>query len=72
MGIAGHMLGERKLRRLVAWSGIPFDRAFNRNGEGVARLVVDGRCVHFFVDYRAQTVERITSPTHWSSCRDPA
>lgn len=68
MGIGGHILGERKLRALVRWSGIDFDRAYNRNGVGSARLVEDGECKHYWINYRTREVTRDPEPTHWSSC----
>jgi hypothetical protein len=54
MGISGHILGPRKLRRLQRETGLPFDRAYNRNGVGID-----------FRDYRVEPIDR---PTHWSSC----
>ena len=68
MGIAGHILGERKLRALQRWSGIDFDRAYNRNGSGGARVIENGECRHYWVDFRAQTVEADPWAFHWYSC----
>lgn len=68
MGISGHILGERKLRALQRWSGIPFDRAYNRNGAGGARVVWHGICRHYWVDFREKRIELDPRPTHWHSC----
>ena len=69
MGISGHILGPRKLRRLRAWSGIDFDRAWNRNGYGEARLINEhGKCSHFRVDFQEHRIEEIDLPIHWLSC----
>lgn len=68
MGISGHILGERKLRRVNRETGMEFDRAFNRNGRGIGRLVEDGICYHYFIDFSTWETERILQPTHWSSC----
>ena len=70
MGISGHMLGEKKLRRLNNWSGMEFDRAFNRNGGGAARTIEDGACVHYVVDFEAKKISRNPDSGHWSSCYD--
>lgn len=70
MGISGHILGERKLRALQRWSGIPFDRAYNRNGAGGARVVWHGICRHYWVDFREKRIELDPRPTHWFSCPD--
>jgi hypothetical protein len=68
MGISGHILGPRKLRRLQRETGLPFDRAYNRNGVGAARIVDDAGCHHYWIDFRDYRVEPIDRPTHWSSC----
>lgn len=73
MGIAGHILGPRKLRQLVAWSGITFDRAYNRNGVGEGRAMVDGECVHYDIDFRRKSIylpPLMERGSHWSSCRE--
>lgn len=68
MGISGHILGDRKLRQTNRMTGMAFDRAYNRNGHGVGRLIEDGECKHYFIDFRTWETELILEPTHWASC----
>ena len=68
MGIGGHILGPRKLRRLVKATGIPFDRAFNRNGDGGGRTIVDGKCQHYDIDFRSMEVVKLECARHWETC----
>jgi len=72
MGIGGHMLGAHKLRQLNAMTGLNFDRAYNRNGLGGARLPhQDGSHDHYWVDFRTREVGVIEEPTHWWTCSHP-
>lgn len=69
MGISGHMLGERRLRRLREQTGIPFDRAYimdGRTGEGV--VWSEGSCTHYAIDPKTKTAVVIIPRAHWSSC----
>lgn len=69
MGISGHILGERKLRKLRGQTGINFDRAYNRNGEGVGRVIENGVCVmHYSIDFSTYQAVEIADATHWFSC----
>lgn len=69
MGISGHILGDRKLRQLNAhFPGYTFNRAYNRNGQGEARMFVNGECIHFWVNFHTWEIERVHPPRHWSSC----
>jgi len=70
MGIGGHMLGARKLRQLNRMiPGYDFDRAYNRNGQGGARVIDEhGECLHYWVDFRTWEVELEERPIHWTSC----
>lgn len=72
MGISGHMLGPRKLRRLERETGIPFERAYNRNGKGAARVLAeDGTCLgHWVIDFRSMEVSQDPHPWHWFSCKE--
>lgn len=73
MGISGHILGERKLRKLNRETGMDFDRAYNRNGQGEARMIDErGDCLHFWVDFRTMEVELLEFPMHWTSCPAPS
>lgn len=69
MGIAGHVLGDKRLAQLRRQTGIPFDRAYIRNGygEGVMWLP-DENCAHFAIDPLSGEVELLTDVGHWSSC----
>ena len=70
MGIGGHILGPRKLRELNRMiPGFDFDRAYNRNGVGGARMIDErGECIHFAVNYKTWETDMIEFPTHWASC----
>ena len=71
MGISGHVLGPRKLRRLNRLTDMDFDRAYNRNGEIQARKLVEGVCVHFEVDaedWGVLPIPEVDLFGHWSSC----
>ena len=74
MGISGHMLGPRKLRRLSRLSGLDLDRAYIRNGYAEGRVLSDSAtCTHFRIDPRTGDSEMITDrgpylSVHWSSC----
>lgn len=68
MGISGHILGPRKLRKLVRETGMPFDRAYRRNNYGGGRVAYDGTCLHYEIDFTTMSVMPIINPTHWSSC----
>lgn len=71
MGIGGHMLGPRKLRKLNRETGMEFDRAFNRDGVGGARLLDEnGECRHYWINFRTMEIELVLNASHWSSCRD--
>lgn len=73
MGVGGHMLGPKKLRRLARLTGLPLERAYIRNGDAQGRTIEDGHCVHWAIDPYSGAYERISSPrTHWTSCpREP-
>lgn len=68
MGISGHILGERKLRRLIRETGLPFERAYNRNGVGQGRIIVGDRCRHYWIDFEGWATREIQEPQHWTSC----
>jgi len=67
VGIGGHMLGEKKLRRLSEVSGLSLDRAYRRGRECEGRVVAGGRCIHYEIDWDTGENKVITT-THWSSC----
>lgn len=68
MGISGHMLGAAKLRRLAAQTGLPLNRAYRRNGECEGRVIEDGNCRHYTIDWQTGHHQLIERPEHWSSC----
>lgn len=68
MGIAGHILGPKKLRRLATATGLPLDRAINRNGYCEGVVWTDSGCQHFEIDLRNGTHQQIDNPGHWSTC----
>lgn len=74
MGISGHMLGPRKLRRLSRLSGLDLDRAYIRNRYAEGRVLSgSATCTHFRIDPRTGESTMLTeddSPVslHWSSC----
>jgi len=68
MGIAGHILGERKLRRLSSLTGLSLDRAYIRGSEAEGRVVWGGRCWHFTIDPKTGSSSLVTNPIHWTSC----
>lgn len=69
MGISGHMLSEKSLRRVNRNTGMNFDRAFIRNGYGQGRQVNEqGACEHYAFDPRTWEVTKDESANHWSSC----
>lgn len=68
MGIGGHMLGPKSLRRLSRLTGLSLDRAYIRGREAGGRVIEDGRCIHFRIDPKTGASERVERPTHWTSC----
>lgn len=67
MGIGGHMLGPKKLKRLATLTGLPLDRAYIRNGYSEGRTPDDR---HWEIDPKTGAYEEIIDPHHWTSCRD--
>jgi hypothetical protein len=72
VGIGGHIVGERKLRRLVAKTGLPLNRAYivsSHYGQGV--VWTETGCRHYSFDPKSGDIlEEIHTPTHWTTC-DP-
>lgn len=69
MGIGGHILGDRKLRRLRELTGLDLDRAYIRNRDAEGRVIeVDGRCVHYSIDPKTGVYALNIDPIHWASC----
>jgi len=71
MGIGGHILGPRKLRRLRALTGLPLDRAYIRNHHAEGVIWSDDGCRHFEIDPHTGAHKPIAEPDHWTTC-DPS
>jgi hypothetical protein len=69
MGIAGHILGPKKLRALNRLTGRSLSRAYRRNwyAEGVEWSPA-GTHVHVAIDPLTGICHEIANPMHWSSC----
>ena len=69
MGIGGHMLGPRKLRRLRNLTGLNLRRAYirGRGCEGVVGEMGPGH-IHYRIDPKVGDYEPIANPMHWGSC----
>lgn len=71
MGISGHILGARNLRRLNAELGTDFDRAYRLHHQGGGRRVNEqGQCEHYDFNLVTKEVTRDINPMHWTSCYD--
>lgn len=69
MGIGGHILGEKKLRQLRQRTGLDLDRAFRRSSQCEGRVIEDGECIHYDIDWETGVHAPIGPPlTHWTSC----
>lgn len=70
MGVGGHILGPKKLRKLSNLTGLSLDRAAIRNGasEGIV-WHEDGTDTHYEIDPKTGEHEPIEDPMHWSTCR---
>jgi hypothetical protein len=69
MGISGHILGEKKLRRLRQATGLLLDRAYRRGQQCEGRVIeADGTCSHYRIDPLTEQYLRIERPLHWTSC----
>lgn len=68
MGIGGHMLGPKKLRRLSRLTDLPLRRAYRR-GRYAEGVVWDGDShTHYKIDPVTGNHEEIPFPWHWASC----
>lgn len=70
MGIAGHILGPRKLRKLCRLTGVTFNRAYNHNGYCEAVVWLDEGCEHYLIDRDTHIATPFTPRCHWTSCTD--
>ena len=70
MGIGGHVLGLRKLRRLQRLTGLPLDRAIIRNHYCEGVVWTDTGCsAHYEIDLSTGEATVIEEPFHWGTCR---
>lgn len=69
MGIGGHMLGAKKLRKLSALTGLNLSRAYIR-GPGSEGVVwhEDGTHSHYYIDPKTGQHKEDPHPMHWVSC----
>ena len=70
MGIGGHVLGPKKLRKLAALTGLPLNRAIIRNHYGEGVVWTEAGCRHYQIDPKTGEHTEIADPFHWASC-DP-
>ena len=68
MGISGHILGDKKLRKVARSTGVPFTSAFIRNREAQGVVIVGDKCLHYWFDPKTWEATRVSNPTHWASC----
>lgn len=68
MGISGHMLSEKSLRRVNRRTGMNFDRAYIRGKYGEGRRIEDGECAHYCFSTKTWACEPVERGLHWSSC----
>lgn len=68
MGIGGHILGERKLRGLRERTGLDLDRAYRRGRECEGRVVEDGVCCHYIINWESGFSMPYPDAMHWASC----
>lgn len=72
MGIGGHILGPRKLRRLAVLTGLPLDRAYIRNHHSEGVVWTTTGCQHYRIDTDTGEYTEIPQEeiAHWTSCRE--
>ncbi|WVX89739.1 hypothetical protein Curie_22 [Microbacterium phage Curie] len=72
MGNLAHMLGEKKLRRLVIKTGMPFTSAYRRGSTGEARLQEGVTCLHYTLAFGINNTISVYGPLRkqcdWYSC----
>lgn len=68
MGIGGHMLGPRKLRRLKALTGLDVARAYRRGRYAEGVVWSGDQHTHYAIDWESGEVEPLDTPLHWWSC----
>ena len=65
----GHILGPKALRQLNNRTGMNFDKASRVTTRyGIGREIVDGKCVHYEIDWTTGQVVPEHRPMHWSTC----
>lgn len=69
MGIGGHILGPKKLRRLSRLTNLDLRRAYIRNGEAEGTVWEDdGSHKHYAINPKTGETRWIPNPMHWGSC----
>ena len=68
MGIGGHILGPKRLRRLNRDTGKQFDRAVIRGHDATGVVWTPDGCEHYEIDERTWESVQIVDPVHWFTC----
>lgn len=68
MGISGHMLGPKKLRKLSKLTGLPLSRAYIRNKAAEGVVWTSNGCEHYWIDPKTGEWEFNDLPSHWYTC----
>lgn len=68
MGIGGHILGDKKLRRLARLTGLPLDRAYIRNHDCEGVVWSESGCTHYLIDLATGAAEAVDPASHWTTC----
>lgn len=68
MGIAGHILGPKKLRAMSALTGLDLVRAYRRGGAGEGIVASEGGHLHYAFNPVTGEHRIVESPMHWASC----
>lgn len=68
MGIGGHMLGEKSLRRLNRLTGLDLDRAYIRGNHSEGVAYTGTTCVHYEINPKTGAWIVESDPIHWASC----
>lgn len=69
MGIGGHILGPKKLRRLSRLTGLALERAYTRDGDSEGIVWNGDDHIHYRIDPYTGEHRALLNPNHWASCR---
>ncbi len=68
MGIGGHMLGVKKLRRLSALTGLDLRRAYIRGSTAAGVVWTGDDHLHYLINPKTGEHRVESNPMHWGSC----